>query len=134
GFTGRVDLTPEELLPLSADDQLSYAFEKARKAGNLPEGFDEANARRLVRVLQNNVAALYAYRPRPYPGRMLFFRAEERRPIDPPRPEIAWIDLARGGCDVLLVPGNHETMHESPNALVMAERLRTQLGSRRPEL
>jgi thioesterase domain-containing protein len=134
GFAGRVDLTAEELLPLSADDQLSYAFDKARRTGNLPKGFDEANARRLVRVLQNNVAALYAYRPRPYPGRMLFFRAEERRPIDPLRPEIAWIDLARGGCDVLLVPGNHETMHESPNVQVMAERLRTQLGPGRREL
>jgi hypothetical protein len=60
---------------------------------------------------------------------MVFFRAEERRPIDPPRPEIAWIDLARGGCDVLLVTGNHETMHESPNAQIMAERLQAQLGS-----
>ncbi|MES1211616.1 MAG: thioesterase domain-containing protein, partial [Acidobacteriota bacterium] len=99
-FTGRVHLTPEELLQLPADDQLSYAFEKARLSGSLPEGFDEAGARRLVRVLQSNVAALYAYRPLPYPGRMVFFRAEERRPIDPPRPEIAWIDLARGGCDV----------------------------------
>ncbi len=75
-----------------------------------------------------NVAALYAYRPQPYAGRMLFFRAQERRPGDPPRPEIAWIDLAQGGCDVLLVPGNHETMHEPPHVLNMAERLRRHLA------
>ena len=74
------------------------------------------------------IAALYGYRPRPYPGRMVFFRAEERRPGDPPRPEIAWIDLARGGCDVLLVSGNHETMHEPPHVLSMAERLRSHLA------
>ncbi|HYN21283.1 MAG TPA: thioesterase domain-containing protein, partial [Thermoanaerobaculia bacterium] len=127
-FKGRIELTAEELLPLSADEQISYGFEKARKAGKLPEGFNEEGSRRMVRVVQSNVAALYAYRPQPYAGRMIFFRAEERRSIDPPRPEIAWIDLARGGCDVLLVPGNHETMHESPNVLKMAERLRAQLA------
>ena len=86
-----------------------------------------AGSRRMVRVLQSNVAALYAYRPQPYPGRMVFFRAEPRRPNDPPRPELAWIDLARGGCNVLLVTGNHETMHEPPNVLAMAERLRGHL-------
>jgi amino acid adenylation domain-containing protein len=128
GFEGRVGLTLEELLPLSPDEQISHAFDRARRAGALPEGFDEGSNRRRIRVLQRNVAALYAYRPQPYDGRMLFFRAQERRPADPPRPEIAWIDLARGGCDVLLVPGNHETMHEPPHVLSMAERLRSHLA------
>ncbi|MFP5287320.1 MAG: thioesterase domain-containing protein, partial [Thermoanaerobaculia bacterium] len=128
GFEGRVDLTLEELLPLSPDEQISHAFDKARRAGTLPEGFDVEGNRRRMRVLQRNVAALYAYAPRPYAGRMLFFRAQERRAGDPPRPEIAWIDLAQGGCDVLLVPGNHETMHEPPHVLSMAERLRSHLA------
>jgi len=128
-FTGRIELTPEELQTLSPDGQISYAIDKARQAGALSEDFDEGGARRIVRVLQSNVAALYAYQPRPFAGRMLFFRAGERRPGDPPRPEIAWIDLAQGGCDVLLVTGNHETMHETPNVLSMAERLRESLLS-----
>ncbi|HYQ84678.1 MAG TPA: alpha/beta fold hydrolase, partial [Rubrobacter sp.] len=126
-FAGRIALTLEELLPLAPEEQVAYAFDKARQAGTLPEDFHEAQARRLVRVLQANVAALLAYQPRPYPGRMTFFRAEQRRPNDPPRPELAWIDLAQGGCDVLLVPGNHESMHEPPNVSAMAERLKSHL-------
>ena len=127
-FAGRIELTLEELLPLSPDEQIAHAFDKARQAGTLAEDFDEAQARRLVRVLQANVAALLAYQPRPYSGRMTFFRAEQRRPDDPPRPELAWIDLARGGCDVLLVPGTHESMHEPPHVQTMAERLRIHLA------
>ncbi|HYO17028.1 MAG TPA: acyltransferase domain-containing protein, partial [Thermoanaerobaculia bacterium] len=126
-LAGRVELTLEELLPLEPEEQIAYAFEKARRAGALSESFGETQARRLVRILQANVAALLAYEPRPWPGRMTFFRAEERRPDDPPRPELAWIELARGGCDVLLVPGTHESMHEPPHVQVMAERLKSAL-------
>jgi thioesterase domain-containing protein/malonyl CoA-acyl carrier protein transacylase len=125
-FAGRVPLTPEELRPLSAEEQLAYACEKARQAdpaGGLG-GLEMAEARRLSRVLRGNVDALYDYVPRPWPGRLLYFRAEQRRAVDPPRPEIPWIELARGGVEILLVPGDHQTMHEPPHVQAMADRLR----------
>ncbi|HEX7182532.1 MAG TPA: amino acid adenylation domain-containing protein [Thermoanaerobaculia bacterium] len=127
-FAGRVALSPEELRPLSPDEQLAYALDRARQAGNLPEGLDFDEARRLLRVLRANAGALYDYAPRPWPGRLLFFRARERRPIDPPRPEIPWIELAQGGVEILLVPGDHETMHAPPNVQVAADRLKPLLA------
>jgi amino acid adenylation domain-containing protein len=125
-LAGRVALTPAELAPLPLDQQLEYAMDKARQAG-AGDDLTPAAARRLVEVLKANVAALYRYAPRPYPGRMLFFRARERRPVDPPRPELPWIELAEEGVEVVLVPGNHETMHAPPQVGRMADRLRSLL-------
>ena len=54
-------------------------------------------------------------------------RAAARRPIDPPRPELPWIELAQGGIEIHLVPGDHETMHEPPQVAAMGEVLRARL-------
>ncbi len=96
-------------------------------AGAAASGGDAEQARRFVAVLRGNVQALFDYRPRPYGGPMLFFRAATRRPLDPPRPELPWIELAQGGIEIHLVPGDHETMHEPPNVSAMAKVLRVRL-------
>ena len=86
-------------------------------------GFDPAESARLLRVLRANVAALFAYRPRAYDSPVLYFRARHRRPGDPLRPEEPWIDLAAGGIEIHVVPGDHATMHEPPHVEAMAKRL-----------
>jgi thioesterase domain-containing protein len=121
-------LSGAELRPLSPDCQLVHALARAREAGAVGADFDLDQARRLRDVLAANVEALYAYRPRPYPGRIVLFRAAERRNEDSRRPELAWIELAEGGLDFVVVPGNHATMHEPGNVEVMAERLRGRLA------
>ncbi|MFP5287929.1 MAG: thioesterase domain-containing protein, partial [Thermoanaerobaculia bacterium] len=118
-FRGRVDLCPDELRRLPPEEQLAVAFEKAGG-----DGLDRAEIARRVRVLHTNVEALYAYAPRPNPGAMVYFRAESRRPGDPPRPELPWIELMKGGTEVHVVPGDHMTMHEPPHVRLLAERLR----------
>ncbi|MGH9363033.1 MAG: thioesterase domain-containing protein, partial [Thermoanaerobaculia bacterium] len=122
-FRGRVELDLEALRRLEPEAQLELAIETARRQGALGDDFDPCQARRQVRVIEANAAALYAYAPQPWEGRLLFFRAEERRPGDPPRPELPWIELARGGAEVVIVPGNHLTMHEPPHVAVMARHL-----------
>ncbi|HUP43388.1 MAG TPA: alpha/beta fold hydrolase, partial [Thermoanaerobaculia bacterium] len=121
-FLGRVALAREELEGLGAEEQLRYALGKAeREAGSA--GFGLEDARRLAAVLRSNIAALFAYRPEPYDGRLVYFRAREKRPGEPPRPETAWVELARDGAEIHLVPGTHATMHEPPHVEVMAARL-----------
>ncbi|HEX5717709.1 MAG TPA: amino acid adenylation domain-containing protein [Thermoanaerobaculia bacterium] len=124
-FRGRVDLCPNELRELPPEEQLALAFEKAKAGG---DGLDPAEITRRVKVLTANVDALYTYAPRPHPGPMVYFRAESRRPGDPPRPELPWIELMRGGTEVHVVPGDHMTMHEPPHVHALAERLRRCLG------
>jgi acyl transferase domain-containing protein/thioesterase domain-containing protein len=130
-FAGRVAFTREELSSPCREELLAYAVAKAAQA-DPAGGLELDEARRLCRVLKANVDALFTYAPRPWSGRMLFFRAEERRPADPPRPELPWIELARGGIEIRLVPGNHETMHVPPHAASMAGRLASLLGSTAP--
>jgi len=97
-------------------------------SGELPEdGWDPAEARRLARVLAHNAAALYAYEPQPWDGELTFYRAADRRPGDPPRPELPWIELARGGTRVVIVPGDHLSMHQPPQVETLGDHLRRAL-------
>jgi thioesterase domain-containing protein len=114
----------ERLRAIAPADQLDFAVERARRAGSLPESFDAEQTRRHVAVIMANVAALYGHQPRPYCGRMLYFRARHRRPGDPPRPELPWIELVEGGVEVVRVPGDHMTMHEAPNLEAMVAHLK----------
>jgi acyl transferase domain-containing protein len=123
-------LTYDELRPLDPDAQLVHALEKAREMGAVGPDFDLDQARRLRAVLEANVAALYDYRPRPYPGPLVLYRAAERRNQDSARPELAWVELAHGGLDFVVVPGNHATMHEPPGVQAMADDLRRRLAGR----
>ncbi len=94
----------------------------------LPEdGWDPMESRRLARVLAHNAAALYTYEPQPWDGELTFFRAADRRPGDPPRPELPWIDLARGGTRVVIVPGDHLSMHQPPQVETLGDHLRRTL-------
>ncbi len=82
---------------------------------------------RLLALIQSNMEAMYAYEPRPYPGRLVFFRADERRELDPQNPERPWIERARGGAEIYPIPGHHVSMHYRPNVEVLAARLRRAL-------
>jgi thioesterase domain-containing protein len=86
----------------------------------LPEEF-----RRLVEELYQ---ALREYRPRPYPGRVTLFRARTRPLFRLHGPDLGWKGLARGGLEVVAVPGNHETILKGPNARVIARGLLERLA------
>ncbi|MFP2909459.1 alpha/beta fold hydrolase, partial [Pyxidicoccus sp. 3LFB2] len=89
-----------------------------------------------LRVFQENAAAMFAYAPRPYAGRLVFFHARERDATNPPHPELAWIPLATEGVEVHVVPGNHVTMLAEPHVRSLAKKLRGALEERgvRPAL
>jgi thioesterase domain-containing protein len=86
-----------------------------------------------LQVFRENASAMFAYAPRPYPGRLVFFRAQERDAINPPHPELAWIPLATEGAEVHIVTGNHSSMLAEPHVRGLARKLRAALEER-PEL
>ncbi|HVF62225.1 MAG TPA: amino acid adenylation domain-containing protein [Thermoanaerobaculia bacterium] len=115
----------------AAGDEVALALFDTYGPGQMPPA---ATARvpaadRLAAVLRAGTDAMFAYRPRPYPGRLAHFRAAERRPGEPLRPEQPWIDLALEGAEVHVVPGDHLTMHQRPHVAVLARRLRRALGA-----
>jgi acyl transferase domain-containing protein/NADPH:quinone reductase-like Zn-dependent oxidoreductase/thioesterase domain-containing protein/acyl carrier protein len=118
-----VSVSLDELRKLEPDEQLRYALEKQKKMEKqlLPD-MDITQARHFVHIFKANAQAMWAYKPRFYQDRIIFFRAKEKDAINAKGPERAWINLATE-IEVIDVPGNHFTMHSPPHVQVMAERL-----------
>nr|VFK31688.1 MAG: Acyl transferase domain-containing protein [Candidatus Kentron sp. MB]VFK75612.1 MAG: Acyl transferase domain-containing protein [Candidatus Kentron sp. MB] len=91
------------------------------------ESISGPDLQHIHQIFEINEAAMFAYRPQPWPGRILLFRALEPIRGLPEKPEQAWPELAQGGLEVIETPGNHITMNEPPNVEVIAERLRLSL-------
>ena len=124
-----VDLSVEvdKLQGLGPDEQLRYFLEECKKTGEatLLLALDVTDVRHMLTVIEASGKAMMEYRPQVYPGRILFFRAEERDTVFSENPERDWMELASEGVEVINVPGNHTTINQSPNVRVIAERLET---------
>ncbi|MGW2782761.1 SDR family NAD(P)-dependent oxidoreductase [Streptomyces populi] len=120
-----------ELSPAEADQLVA---ERLAARGVAPGQAVEESARQVLAVYRANLEALYAYRPAPYSGRVLYFLAERRREgLDPARPDGAWARLALGGMTTHTLPGDYLAMFGSANAgtsaRIVAAELRT-VGTR----
>jgi amino acid adenylation domain-containing protein len=73
--------------------------------------------------------ALEAYRPRPYPGRIVLMRAAETGIDDdvavqyPDDPTIGWRAFSTENVAVHVVPGSHATMADEPHVATLVEQL-----------
>ena len=72
---------------------------------------------------------LVSYRPRPYPGPIVYLRSQEAFPLSllgPQEVDVAelWAGLALGGLDLRPVPGNHVSMFQEPHLGVLAGELK----------
>jgi len=80
----------------------------------------------LLNIFKQNKQAARDYKPRVYPGRIIFFRAlEENVYINAKNAERAWSGFAQQGMEVIDVPGNHITMNYAPHVQVIAKRLKS---------
>ncbi|MEA2564046.1 MAG: hypothetical protein QOH06_5550 [Acidobacteriota bacterium] len=112
---------PGQLPDREEDGIARREMERPRPGGPLAD-IDPEERQRLRAVIQANVGAMYAYEPRPYTGKVVFFRADDRSG-DPPHPERPWIELARGGTEIYPVPGDHVSLHARPHVAAVAGRL-----------
>jgi thioesterase domain-containing protein/acyl carrier protein len=76
------------------------------------------------RVLDANVRAIRGYEPERYPGRAVLFMTlgEPVRAFHDHR--LVWSGLAQGGLELHTIPGNHDTVLDEPDVIVLAEKLR----------
>jgi amino acid adenylation domain-containing protein len=79
------------------------------------------------RVLKTQLEGMTRYRPRPYPGRLLLFRCLRQPLFSAHDPQLGWGPYARGGVEVIEVPGTHRSLLRGANArlvgAILAERL-----------
>lgn len=68
-------------------------------------------------------AAADRYEPGPYAGRVLLVRSAARAPEYKHNPSLGWEKVARGGVDVITVPGDHLSMMKRPNVETLVARI-----------
>jgi acyl transferase domain-containing protein/thioesterase domain-containing protein len=117
-----ISVSVEELRPLKLDEQLDYLKQIKIPSQELTD-LDLTQFRATLKLFQTHSKAMRDYIPSVYPGKIVFFRAQERDAYLPHNPERAWIDLALEGIEVHIVPGNHITMNELPHVQILAKRL-----------
>ena len=71
--------------------------------------------------------AVEDYHATAYDGRIVLFRASEEDKFHLSFKQLGWDGLATQGIEVVLVPGDHDTLALEPNARVLAEKLRERL-------
>ncbi|MCX6635821.1 MAG: amino acid adenylation domain-containing protein, partial [Acidobacteria bacterium] len=72
--------------------------------------------------------AAQRYTPKPYSGRVAFFRGAERPVVEEWDPAAGWRELWTDDVRLDDIPGGHVTMFHPPGVNMMAERLRHLLG------
>lgn len=115
--------------------KLRRAVAKAKAAKRSPNDYSpaELHQERQWRFSQINRVAATSYKPLPYPGQVMLFRATEPpiytvyHKIDPTN---GWGAFVTGDVRVIDLPGGHETLLNPENALAAADALRPHLSDR----
>jgi len=68
-----------------------------------------------------------AFKPKPYPGRMILIRSENR-PRFSDEMALGWEDVAEAGVEVCTVPGDHFSVLEEPHVVGLANALNARLA------
>ncbi len=71
--------------------------------------------------------ALASYRPQPYAGRVVLFRARMQPLFGPHDPAKGWRHVAKGPFEIRRVPGNHLGMLQEPHVATLARELASAL-------
>jgi thioesterase domain-containing protein len=84
------------------------------------------------RIARSNIVIFTAvgrsYVPKPYPGRLVLFRAEGRSAEYGDDLTLGWNDIAREGVVVHQVPGAHLTIMRKPHVSRLVEKLNQYLS------
>ena len=129
---GRLPISLEALRALDQEARLDAVLSAAKAAGALAPELGIEGARHLLLMIERHLEALFSYQHQPYPGRLLFYRAAIRRRWDPPHPERPWVELAQGGIEIHVVPGDHLSMLAPPQVETVAAHLGVALDRLKP--
>ena len=118
-----LDLDLTELADVTGEERMEAFLQLAQRRGRLAHEVDLRWVRVLADGFRISVEAVQQYRPRPYPGRVTLFRAQEHRDNGRGLTQ-GWDALVRGGVDVQWVSGTHQSLVRRPHVAEVAERLR----------
>jgi len=111
-------IPPDEMLRLLPHERFEKYMEAAKLSNLIPADVTVAQFQRLLYVMNINRHAAKAYKARPYPGRMTFFRTSPIYGFDD---TLGWGSLAEGGVDLFTFPGTHGAIIQDPLVRETAE-------------
>jgi thioesterase domain-containing protein len=122
---GNISVSVDEVQQLEPDEQLQYFLEEQGKFESpvISPDWEMTQIRHFINLFKVSTQAMLNYKPRVYPGKIIFFHAKEAHPMFAKNPEQNWVDLAADGLEVIDVPGNHITMNALPHVQIIADRL-----------
>src|SRR5262249_7968926 len=116
-------LAPDDLRDLGLDEALHRIHERAQQDRVLPPDIGFADVLGLFRMFTAHLEARRHYVGKPYDSRVTLIRAAEEVVLG--REEtLGWRELAVGGVEIHVNPGNHFSMMRSPHVEELARRLR----------
>lgn len=123
-FGKHIPISLDRLRELSPEAQVRYVMEVARQNQWIHPDMTDALFINFVRMLKVHTQAWWNYEPKPYPGRITYFRALEQPADIRPGSGIEWESLAPGRVEIIEVPGDHLSMMDDPHVRILAEKLR----------
>jgi hypothetical protein len=82
---------------------------------------DDAVSQKLKKLEETYSKVHKAYVPKPYPGKIVLFRATEFPPGYWLEPQLGWGNIPQEGLEIYKIVGNHTSIMESP---VLAEKMK----------
>ncbi len=119
---------PVSALSLRTEDPLSVLFARLCEAGLVPASLGLDEIRELYGIFRANAAALAAYQPAPYPGRIFLVQAGGSSAV--PRRDLAgaWAPLTGGGIENLTLAAGHYEILKGPAVTQVVRFLAGPLG------
>lgn len=128
-----LSLPHEEIRQLSSERGITHILEKLKRFGLVPPEVGLSWVSRLLNGIRLRTQTIQDYSPEPYSGKITLFRSAEIEPesanawrqlgVDPEERDRGWGLLAKGGIDIIAVPGYHTTVLKEPYVQVLAKEL-----------
>lgn len=136
-FGESIQVTPETVSSLSPDEQMPFLLEQMTQAGLIPPGSQLSDIDRLLEVYRTNLFTLQRYNPASvFSGNAVLFRstlANEddvlKRMVEEQDSTAGWSRYLSRPVEIHAIPGDHVTMITEPNVSLLAERIRSVLGT-----
>lgn len=106
---------------------LSYLFQKilkSKKKSTSDININNVNNDKVDPRLEFRDYAFKSYKPQPYPGRAVLFRAKDESHFSTLE---NWKDLLVGGLDIYDIPGDHLSILQEPNVPLLAEKMKVHI-------
>lgn len=114
-------LTLADVTNLPLEEQLYWLWQQAKKLEVIPPDMSLRQWRKYWQVYQANFHSLKTYQPQTYDHKIILLRAEKEIPNQDAT--AGWSEIALGGLETIILPGDHYTIMKRTNLQILSQHL-----------